>query len=276
MMRLTALALALPAAFAAALPASQPAGAQTIGTVASESPAVQGTPPGAGIRTLVVGTDVVADERVATSAVGRAQLLFLDQTTITVAPNSVVVLDRFVFDPASQSGSFGLTLTTGALRFIGGALSREEEAEITTASATVGIRGSTGIVAILNGQTYGVFLAGAEMCITQSGAQVCTNRSGGLLGPGGYLGRADPAFIAQLIARIDGTPPPQRAGAGIGIAQVVRPGEGPFSTEGGLRDPGAFDDFQDQDTLQDLIVSEDEFISPGLECEYEIGFFECD
>jgi hypothetical protein len=49
--------------------------------------------------------------------------LFLDQTTLSLAPNTTIVLDRFVFDPDRGTGEIGLQLTEGALRFIGGTLS---------------------------------------------------------------------------------------------------------------------------------------------------------
>ena len=224
-----------------------PAAAQQIGTVASVTPALRGTPPGGAERGLAQGAGVVRDETVVTSAAGRAQLLFLDQTTLSVAPNSRIVLDRFVFDPAAGRGDMGVQLTTGALRFIGGAVGRDEPVEVTTPTATIGVRGSSALVAILQGETYAVFIAGARMCITNADArQVCTNRPGGVLGPDGYEGQAADAFIAQLVGLIDGPPGPIVASGGgtggTGIDGVVRPGEGPFSSRGELNDEGEFDE----------------------------------
>jgi hypothetical protein len=103
---------------------------------------------------------VVQDERVQSSATGRGQLLFLDQTTLSLAPNTTIVLDRFVFDPNRGSGEIGLQLTEGALRFIGGTLSRQQDAVIVTPTSTIGIRGSSALVLHLNGRTIAIFIAG--------------------------------------------------------------------------------------------------------------------
>ena len=92
-----------------------PATAQNIGTVASSEPTLRGTPPGAGTRALAIGTGVVQDERVSSSVTGRGQLLFIDQTTLSLAPNTTIVLDEFVFNP-DGSGQMGLDLTQGAYR----------------------------------------------------------------------------------------------------------------------------------------------------------------
>ena len=75
--RLTTLAAAFIAAFGAT---SAPA--VDIGVVASLDPNLQGTPPGAEMRRLTIGTDVVQNEEIVSSATGRGQLLFVDETTL--------------------------------------------------------------------------------------------------------------------------------------------------------------------------------------------------
>jgi hypothetical protein len=102
---------------------------------------------------------------VQSSATGRGQLLFLDQTTLSLAPNTTIVLDRFVFDPDRGSGEIGLQLTEGALRFIGGTLSREQDAVIRTPTSTIGIRGSSALVLHTNGRTIAIFIAGNRLCV---------------------------------------------------------------------------------------------------------------
>lgn len=235
-----------------------PAGAQQIGTVASSEPTLRGTPPGAATRTLALGTGLIADETVASSASGRGQLLFLDQTTLSLAPNTTIVLDRFVYDPASGAGEIGLSLTEGALRFIGGSLSRQQEAVITTPTVSIGIRGSSALVLHQNGQTYAIFLAGQRMCIVAGGARRCTSRQGGVLSEAGYQGAVSPAFLARLIALIDGTPVTGAGsgtgtGPGTGIGTPNPSERGPVSTTGEEFDPDIFEDDFTLDTIFDVL-----------------------
>ena len=78
---------------------------KTVGRAAAVNPATLGTPPGEQSRTLLVGTDVVFKERIQTKDDGQTQILFLDQSTLTVGPNSLIVLDEFVYDPNASTAS---------------------------------------------------------------------------------------------------------------------------------------------------------------------------
>lgn len=250
----------------AALALAAPVAAQNIGTVASSEPTLRGTPPGAGTRTLGLGTGVVQDETIASSASGRGQILFVDQTTLSLAPNTTIVLDQFVFNP-DGSGQMGLQMTEGALRFIGGTLSRGQEATVTTPTATIGIRGSSALIVHLNGETITVFLAGERLCISSAGRRACTSRRGGVLTEDGYQGRVNPAFLAQILALIDGAP---GGGGGTGLGSGVgnpNPSDrGPVSTEGEEFDPEIFDDdarFDDLlDGLPEMEMEEYDFCNP--------------
>lgn len=233
----------LMTATVAALALTAPLVAQNIGTVASTEPTLRGTPPGAGTRALSIGTGVVQNETIASSGVGRGQILFIDQTTLSMAPNTTIVLDQFVFNP-DGTGQMGLQMTEGALRFIGGTLSRGQEATVTTPTATIGIRGSSALIVYQNGETITVFLAGERLCITStSGGRACTSRQGGVLTEDGYQGRVNPAFLAQVLELIDGRP---GGGGGTGLGSGVdnpNPSDrGPVSTTGEEFDPEIFDD----------------------------------
>jgi hypothetical protein len=247
-----------PALLAAALSLPGALAAQQIGTVASSEPTLRGTPPGAGTRTLSIGTPLVQDETVQSSPSGRGQLLFADQTTLTMAPNTTIVLDRFVYDPSTGAGEIGLNLTQGALRFIGGTLSRGQDARITTPTASIGIRGSTAIVLVRGTETFAIFIAGQRLCIVTGGTRSCTSRQGGVLGPDGYLGRVNPDFLALVLELLDGNGP---LGPGQGLVSgVVTPNpfeRGPVSTIGEEFDPDLFDDAALFDFIFEVIGSND-------------------
>ena len=231
-----------------------PGAAQQIGTVASSEPTLRGTPPGAGTRTLALGTDLLRDETVQSSATGRGQLLFLDQTTLSLAPNTTIVLDRFVFDPERGTGEIGLQLTEGALRFIGGTLSRQQDAVIETPTSTIGIRGSSALILYSGGRTIAIFIAGNRLCVAVEGGRSCTSRPGGVVTEDGYQGRVAPEFLAFILGLIDGQPvTAAQGGFGSGVIGAVPPGSGPSSPDGAQYDGRIFGDEFDADTLIGLI-----------------------
>ena len=113
-----------------------------VGVTSAVNPAAAGTPPGAATRQLTVGGDIQFRERVITTTDGQVQILFLDQSSLLIGPNSTVVIDEFVYDPATNTGNIAATLTQGSFRYIGGKLSKQGNATLKTPVATIGIRGS--------------------------------------------------------------------------------------------------------------------------------------
>ena len=127
-----------------------PALAQEVGTATAVNPLSEGTPPGGTTAPLVVGAHIVHNEKIHTTPQGTMQLRFTDQSSMSIAPNTEIVINEYVYDPNSRNGHMLVTLTDGALRFVGGQLSHSGNATITTTAATIGIRGGTATV-IKNG-----------------------------------------------------------------------------------------------------------------------------
>lgn len=96
-----------------------PALAQSmIGTAAAVKNDVHGV-RGSAIRTLASGGDVFSDDLVKTGDASLAQLLFVDQTTITVAANSEALL-KTVFHPKEGYKQLVLKTVVGAFRYVSG------------------------------------------------------------------------------------------------------------------------------------------------------------
>lgn len=123
-----------------------PAAGQTVGTVGAVNPVSHGTPPGQAQRVVELGSQVIYRERIVTGETGSLQLAFLDKSTLSIGPNSDIVIDEYVYDPNAGQGRMALTLTRGALRYIGGRISHGGGAEVKTPVATIGIRGAAGTV----------------------------------------------------------------------------------------------------------------------------------
>src|ERR1700730_6399957 len=113
-----------------------------VGAATAVNPNTTGTPPGAAVRQVVIGQDIVHNERIATGPTGQTQILFLDQSSLTVGDNADVTIDDFVFDPSTSTGKLAMCATKGILRYVGGALSKNANAvSMVTPSGTLGIRG---------------------------------------------------------------------------------------------------------------------------------------
>lgn len=192
-----------------AAPALAQAPAPVIGTAAAVNPAARANLGPAAPRVLTVGEQLRASERIATDAAGQAHVMFRDQSTITVGPNSEITLDRFVYDPARGTGEMALQMSRGVLRFVGGRVSSSGGVEIRTPVATIGIRGGVAVIELLAdgtlmvGFVYGEsvtvrFASGAVTRVTRAGFGGVFDRLGGgavrAIGQGefeGVLGRLE-------------------------------------------------------------------------------------
>ena len=107
-----------------------------VGVAAEVNPDVTAQAPDGQQRELLVGHDVIHNEKISTGNGGQAQLLFTDQSTLTVAKNSEVVIDDFVFDSQKQNGNLTATLTTGVFRYVGGKISKQQDVTFYTPTGT--------------------------------------------------------------------------------------------------------------------------------------------
>jgi FecR protein len=122
---------------------SASAGAQQVGTATAVNPLSESTPPSGTAAPLVVGAHVVHNERIRTSPNGSVQLRFTDKSSMSIGPNTELVINEYVYDPNANTGHLLATLTEGALRYVGGELSHAGAASIATTVASIGIRGGT-------------------------------------------------------------------------------------------------------------------------------------
>ena len=155
-----------------------PAEAQNVGNASAVNTKSVSTPPGAATRVIEIGAQVVRNEKIETSGSGSVQLLFIDKTTLNIGVNSRVVIDKFVFNPASNEGEVALSLTKGLLRVVGGQATHTGGATITTPAAAIGVRG--GIVTISHSKAKGTLaiLGYGTMTVTNYCSATTTQSSG--------------------------------------------------------------------------------------------------
>lgn len=156
---------------------------------------VSGTTGG---RTVVinVGTGVFQNEVIVTGANSSTQLLFRDESTLTMGANSRLTLDRFVYDPRSKTGDVVVSVLQGTFRFVSGS-AKPGGYTIKTPVATLGLRGTIieGYIGT-DGSLVLVVVEGSVVVTTADGTTFTVNAgqfiaisgSGVVSGPAGWTG----------------------------------------------------------------------------------------
>src|SRR4029077_17832875 len=115
---------------------------QLIGTVASMQPSGTFVRYGISIP-ITTGAAVYLNDLVITDSGGKVQVLLLDDTVFTLGPNSEMVIDTFVFDPATENGTIVAKLLRGFWRFVTEKVARPDPAnKILLPVGEIGIRGT--------------------------------------------------------------------------------------------------------------------------------------
>src|SRR5438067_5842235 len=232
----------LPVAFSAVvllLSSASALGQDRVGVNSAVNQQAVGVPPGAAARPLVVGQDVVFNERITTAAAGQTQLLFLDESSMSIGPNSDLTIDQFVYAPRTGSGMLAMTTPCGLLRFVGGKLSKQDDAvSMRTSSATLAVRGGAFLVnQAPGGSVEAIFIYGRGLTVTgTTGATQTVQRPGfavSIAGPGATPSApfpVPPGQLAQLLAQLDGRPgasggarnvPTEQAVAASGVSETI-------------------------------------------------------
>lgn len=120
-------------------------------------------------RVVYIGNAVTFGERFKTDGTGTIHILFMDQSSMTLGPNSELVIDEFTFLPETKRGNISIKLIQGALRVVGGFISKFSSAQgrsavqVRAPTATIGIRGGISLLQVDEIQEQYAFLFGHSM-----------------------------------------------------------------------------------------------------------------
>ncbi len=90
---------------------------------------------------LNLSDQVYQNETLETEPDASLQVAFLDGTTVQLEGGSQLVLDQYVFDPATSGGSAALNFGAGVFRFVTGEMNHDG-ISLETSATTIGIRGT--------------------------------------------------------------------------------------------------------------------------------------
>src|SRR6266571_3038675 len=136
-------------------------------------------------RPLTKGAEVKSGDKILSSVDGRAQIRFSDGAYVSLQPNTEFDIKEYRYSgktDGSESALFGLF--KGAMRTVTGLVGRANKSRyrIATPTATIGIRGTGGLIQVNND--------GSTLVIGTSGIWSLTNNGGSIDVPAGTAGFA--------------------------------------------------------------------------------------
>jgi hypothetical protein len=140
---------------------------------------------GGKVSPLAKGEEVRSGDKIVSGSDGRAQIRFSDGAYVSVQPNSEFDIKEYRFDGKTDgSESAVFALFKGALRTVTGLVGRVNRSkyQITTPTATIGIRGTGGVITVSND--------GSTLVRGTSGVWTLSNNGGTLEIPAGTSGFA--------------------------------------------------------------------------------------
>jgi hypothetical protein len=144
------LAFAARAQDAAAPAADQETG--EVGQVATLQGAATVTRGNPGkVAALRINDPIFEHDTLATGPDGALGVTFDDQTTFSLSANTRIVVDAFVYQKGGAGNAANFNVAVGTAAFVASLVAKTGDMKITTASATLGIRGTTGVVEVPTG-----------------------------------------------------------------------------------------------------------------------------
>lgn len=161
-----------------------PAIAAQVGQVEQAQGICYGT-VGVETEALAPGAPIQFEQTVTTEAGARLELLFLDDTKLTLGENAKLRIDRFVYAPRTARTSVRLA-AVGAFRFVSGAKGGNSDVAIVTPVATIGVRGTDFWAGPIDG-AYGVLLLEGAVDVANGAGSASLDEPGegvNIAGPG--------------------------------------------------------------------------------------------
>jgi len=95
-----------------------------------------------------VGVRLQPSDVLKTGADGSVGITMSDNSLLSAGPNSILSLDRYVFDSTTNQGQFDASLQKGSLAVISGRIAKQspEAMKVRTPSSVLGVRGTEFVV----------------------------------------------------------------------------------------------------------------------------------
>jgi FecR protein len=139
---------------ASAAAATQPAADDPIGNVATLTGSATVTRNNASTP-LKLKDDIFLNDVLQTSANSTLGVTFNDATTFNLTANAQIAVDSFVYEDGGKTNAALFNVAKGTVAFVAAAVAKSGDMKISTPTATLGIRGTTGLIEVPEGATAG-------------------------------------------------------------------------------------------------------------------------
>jgi hypothetical protein len=102
---------------------------------------------------LKLKDDIFANDILQTAANSSLGVTFNDATTFNLTANSKIAIDSFVYEDGGKTNAALFDVAKGTVAFVAAAVAKTGDMKISTPTATLGIRGTTGLVEVPEGAT---------------------------------------------------------------------------------------------------------------------------
>jgi hypothetical protein len=134
--------------------AAQPADEDPIGNVATLTGSATVTRNKASTP-LKLKDDIFLNDVLHTSANSTLGVTFNDATTFNLTANARITVDSFVYEEGGKANAALFNVAKGTVAFVAAAVAKSGDMKISTPTATLGIRGTSGLVEVPEGATAG-------------------------------------------------------------------------------------------------------------------------
>lgn len=155
-----------------------------IGAVAAVAGEVFAKAPGQDRhRKLTSGMSIYLYDEISTGENGRAQILFTDETVISLGYETEITIDRYVYDPFTKDGEISTAVNRGTFRFVSGSNARKRPAarKVKLPSGDAGIRGTDFLVSIQEDQSLTAAVFDGEIVYESDAGQSASVKAGQLV-----------------------------------------------------------------------------------------------
>ncbi len=97
-----------------------------------------------------VGTPVQATDTIITGADGSVGISFVDNSLLSMGPNSELKIDRFAFNSTTHEGTFNTSLRKGTLAVVSGKIAKQSPTamKVKLPASILGVRGTVFLVRV--------------------------------------------------------------------------------------------------------------------------------
>ncbi len=170
-------------------------------------------------KNLSVGAKISLGDSLSSNKTGLGMIVFDDESSAKIGPNSKLVIDEFVYQPGRNRGKVAVNMNSGLVRFYGGQISKSGKMQVTTPHIVLGIRGGILDTRVTRAFTKSILRAGRMSCSVNGKTRIITKPGFACISDGKTLkiemSKEDDMDLLDSRDRVAGNGIPGRKGKGL-------------------------------------------------------------